>query len=69
MDYLKELTRDCYHSLLDVVGTPPEVALSEMEQNLKTFEFVESLNQTALDMRFWFQVHFPNRDSVYEGSG
>jgi len=68
MDYCAELTRDTYHSLLEVVGVSPEAALTEFEQKLKTFNFVESLNETARDMKFWFDVHFPNKDSVYEGT-
>ncbi len=55
--------------LLDAVRSPIAPPLSKTEQHIKDFEFAMFLNDTANDVKFWFDVHFPNKDSVYEGVG
>jgi len=55
--------------MLDVTGTPLEPPLTPMEQRIKDFEFLMFLDETATDVKIWFDVHFPNKDSVYEGVG
>ena len=55
--------------LLDAIRSPIAPPLSKMEQHIKDFEFAMFLNETALDVKFWFDVRFPNKDSVYEGVG
>ena len=55
------------NKLLDAIRSPIAPPLSKMEQHIKDFEFAMFLNETALDVKFWFDVRFPNKDSVYEG--